>query len=59
MRQLIHLVDHDNLESLLLPLVELHASSHLLYQLLHDDTIVHLGIGRGHLDVVHGREDRG
>ena len=56
MRQLVELVDDDHLERLLLILVELLAASDLLDQLLHDDSVVVVGLARGHLQMIERAE---
>lgn len=50
-------MNHDHFEALLLLGVQLLTAGDLFDQLLHDDTVVKLGLAWGHLDVVHGAED--
>lgn len=53
MRKLVHLVNHYNLEVLLLVSVQLLAARHLFDQLLNDDSIIIIGFTRSYLQVIH------
>jgi hypothetical protein len=57
--QLVQLVNHYNLEALLLFRVELLAARHFFDEFLHDDSIVDFSLARRDLNVVHTAKNDG
>ena len=57
MRQLVKLVNYDDLEGFLLLCIKLLTACDLFDELLNDDSIVIVSFRRGHLQVVDGAED--